>query len=119
MTSILGSHIDPLADKLLVGAPLAVIAFTQAAVVAAPIAVALAVFVVAEGSMALRRMAHLRRGEALQASRSAKLKTAAEDLGVAAVIAGLASMPWGGVLQIAGSAIVLLAGGYAWRNRRK
>ena len=118
-TSILGSHLDPLADKVLVGAPLAIIPFTQAAVFAAPVIIALAGFVLAEGSMAWRRIDLLRQGEALPASPAAKWKTAAEYLGVAAVIAGLAPVPWDTGLQVAGSAVVVLAGGYAWLRRGK
>lgn len=116
--STLGSHLDPLADKLLVGAPLAVIPFTQNAFMA-PTSVAFVLFCAAELPKAWRRIKLLRRGRALHASTSAKWKTLAEYTGIAAIIVGLASVPWREAWQVAGSAAIMLACSYAWRTRKK
>ncbi len=55
--SVLGSHLDPLADKILVGAPLATVVLTQEDSVAVT---ALALFVVREGLVLSWRLQHLR-----------------------------------------------------------
>lgn len=118
-TSVPGSHLDPLADKVLVGAPLAVVPFTQNVAFTAPAILALTVFCAAELPKAWERFRLLRQGLALHASTGAKWKTLAQYVGVAAVISGLGPVPWGDAWQAAGCGAVLLASGYAWRSRQK
>lgn len=118
-TSTLGSHLDPLADKILVGAPLAVIAMTANYTSFAPMVLALAIFCSVEVPMACTRVRLLLRRHALHASQNAKWKTLAEYLGLALVVVGLAPVPLREILQVAGFLTITLASGYAWRSRNK
>ena len=95
-----GALLDPLADKLLV---LGTLVALTAAGSGWPVSLVTAATTVREGIVALLRVRAFRRGVALPADRLAKVKTAAQMIGVALIIVG--ERPW----PVAGAALVGLA----------
>ncbi|HEY6202525.1 MAG TPA: CDP-alcohol phosphatidyltransferase family protein [Candidatus Limnocylindria bacterium] len=99
-TSARGALLDPLADKVLViGTLLGLTAVGSGW----PVAVVTALTVLREGVVALVRVRAFARGAPLPADRLAKIKTAAQMIGVALIIVG--ERPW----PVAGAALVGLA----------
>lgn len=95
-----GALLDPLADKVLViGTLLGLTAVGSGW----PVAVVTALTVLREGVVALVRVRAFARGAPLPADRLAKIKTAAQMIGVALIIVG--ERPW----PVAGAALVGLA----------
>ncbi|HEV8229277.1 MAG TPA: CDP-alcohol phosphatidyltransferase family protein [Candidatus Limnocylindria bacterium] len=95
-----GALIDPLADKILVIGTLGAL---TAVGTGWPVAVVTALTGLREGVVAVFRVRAFARGVALPAERIAKLKTAAQMIGVALIIVG--ERPW----PVAGAALVGMA----------
>lgn len=103
-TGTLGAYLDPIADKILVvGTLLALTAAGRGW----PVTVVAVLAIVREGIAAILRTRALARGAAQPADRVAKLKTAAEMIGVALII--LDGRPWA-VLGTGIAGIALLVG---------
>jgi cardiolipin synthase len=86
--TVLGSHLDPLADKALVIAALGALAATGR--LGALALVAFAIILIREFVVGVVRIRRARQGVALDAAPTAKLKTFAQFAAVAILIAGLA-----------------------------
>jgi len=95
-----GALIDPLADKILVLGTLLALTATGSGW---PVTVVTLLAVLREGTVALLRVRAYARGLALPADRLAKVKTAAQMIGVALIIVG--ERPW----PVAGATLVGLA----------
>jgi len=98
--SMRGALLDPLADKVLVIGTLGGLA---AVGTGWPVAVVTTLTALREGSVALIRVRAFRRGVPLPADRLAKIKTAAQMIGVALIIVG--ERPW----PVVGATLVGLA----------
>jgi CDP-diacylglycerol--glycerol-3-phosphate 3-phosphatidyltransferase len=95
-----GALLDPLADKVLV---IGTLAGLTAVGTGWPVAVVTALTALREGIVALARVRAFARGVPLPADRLAKIKTAAQMIGVALIIVG--ERPW----PVAGATLVGLA----------
>ena len=95
-----GALLDPLADKLLV---LGTLGALSAVGIGWPVTVVTVATALREGIVALLRVRAFARGIALPADRLAKLKTAAQMIGVTLIIVG--ERPW----PVAGATLVGLA----------
>jgi CDP-diacylglycerol--glycerol-3-phosphate 3-phosphatidyltransferase/cardiolipin synthase len=95
-----GALVDPLADKILV---LGTLGALTAVGTGWPVAVVTALTALREGVVAVFRVRAFARGVALPAERLAKLKTAAQMIGVSLIIVG--ERPW----PVAGATLVGLA----------
>jgi CDP-diacylglycerol--glycerol-3-phosphate 3-phosphatidyltransferase len=95
-----GALLDPLADKVLV---LGTLGALTAVGTGWPVAVVTAATTLREGIVAVLRVRAFARGVALPADRLAKVKTAAQMIGVALIIVG--ERPW----PVAGATLVGLA----------
>jgi len=99
-SSLRGALLDPLADKVLV---LGTLGALTAVGTGWPVTVVTAATALREAVVALLRLRAFRRGVALPADRLAKVKTAAQMIGVAMIIVG--ERPW----PVAGATLVGLA----------
>jgi len=99
-TSPRGALLDPLADKVLV---LGTLAALTAVGTGWPVTVVTALTALREGIVALLRLRAFARGVALPADSLAKVKTAAQMIGVALIIVG--ERPW----PVAGATLIGLA----------
>jgi len=95
-----GALIDPLADKILVLGTLLALTVTGSGW---PVTVVTVLTALREGAVAVLRVRALGQGVALPADRMAKVKTAAQMIGVALIIVG--ERPW----PVAGATLVGLS----------